>query len=147
MIERRLEDRFLCADLVRVDWLAGGGESGGSEFRTVEAVLEDISTQGACVQVEERIPLGATIAISADFRGADSAPNGSRQEGVKDAARFCGHVSYCAYRDYGYFVGIRFSDETKWSSRVFEPQHLTNLATLSEKGDPASAEESFPWAM
>jgi hypothetical protein len=39
-------------------------------------------------------------------------------------------VSYCVYRDYGYFVGIRFSTETRWSSGVFEPQHLTNLEDL-----------------
>src|SRR5437764_384290 len=109
MSERRVESRYLCADLVRVDWLAGE-----DDFRTVEAVLEDISALGACVQVEDRIPIGSTISISVD------------------EARFFGHVSYCVYRDYGYFVGIRLSDETKWSARVFEPQHLTNLETLTE---------------
>jgi hypothetical protein len=109
------------------------------DFRTVEAVLEDISPLGACVQVEERIPLGATISIS-----AHSSPANTTLGAFKEPARFSGHVSYCAYRDYGYFVGVRFSDETKWSSGVFEPRHLTNLALLSQTGDSASAEELSP---
>jgi hypothetical protein len=143
MMERRLEGRFLCADLVRVDWLAGSGESGEGEpdmgeqgegeFRTVEAVLEDICTLGACVQVEEGIPLGTAIRLSARSALVSSAPDDTRE-----TARFSGHVSYCAYRDYGYFVGIRFSDETHWSSRIFAPRHLTNLAALSGKDDSIS---------
>jgi hypothetical protein len=124
MMERRFECRFLCADLVRVDWLAGenSGEHAGVNSRTVEAVLEDISALGACVQVEERIPPGAAISISVRSPPAEA-------ESEKPA-RFSGHVSYCVYRDYGYFVGIRFSDENRWSSGVFEPQHLTNLEAL-----------------
>jgi hypothetical protein len=107
MRERRLEARFLCADLVRVDWLAG------ANARSAEAVLEDISALGACVQVEELIPLGTAISIL-----------------TTASASFTGSVSYCVYRDYGYFVGIRFSNETRWSSGVFEPQHLTDLQAL-----------------
>jgi hypothetical protein len=113
MIERRFENRFLCADLVKVEWLTD--ENPGANFRTVEAVLEDISALGACVQVEELIPIGAAISISV-ISG--------------ETARFSGWVSYCVYRDYGYFVGVRFSNETQWSSGVFEPQHLTNLEGL-----------------
>ena len=134
MSERRLENRFLCAELVTVDWVAAEAEcesgSGGSvrgspgnasdAHRTVEAVLEDISTLGACVQVEEHIPLGSAISIS-----VTSAP------GIDPPARFSGEVSYCVFRDYGYFVGIRFADENRWSSSEFEPQHMTNLATLT----------------
>jgi hypothetical protein len=121
MMERRLESRFLCADLVKVDWLAGNdiGKDTGVSSRTVEAVLEDISTLGACVQVEERIPLGSAISIS-----VTSDPS-------EQPARFSGEVSYCVFRDYGYFVGIRFADENRWSSSEFEPQHMTNLATLT----------------
>jgi hypothetical protein len=123
MMKRRFEGRFLCADLVRVEWLAGrpAGESAGVTPRTAEAVLEDISTLGACVQVEEFIPPGAAISISTIAGLADAV----------ETTRFTGWVSYCVYRDYGYFVGIRFSNETKWSSGVFEPRHLTNLEELA----------------
>jgi hypothetical protein len=112
MSERRHESRFLCADLVKVEWLTGGENK---ILRTAEAVLEDISTLGACVQVEEYIPPGAPILVS--VMG-------------EDVARFSGHVSYCVFRDYGYFAGVRFSDETRWSSRDFEPQHLTSLEAM-----------------
>jgi hypothetical protein len=127
MIERRLESRFLCADLVKVEWLArnpsGASNKSGasnnirgqSDLHTVEALLEDISPLGACVQVEEQIPPGAAILISA--AGGES-------------AQLAGRVSYCVFRDYGYFVGVRFSVETPWSSRVFEPRHLTSLEEL-----------------
>ena len=111
MMERRLESRFLCADLVRVDW------SAGVKARTAEAVLEDISAVGACVQVEERIRPGTTISIA-------------MEQGPDKSAKLSGEVSYCVFRDYGYFVGICFSDETRWSSGTFKPRHLTNLQTL-----------------
>ena len=137
MSERRLENRFLCAELVTVDWVAAEAEceSGSGSLaeglagapsdapRIVEAVLEDISALGACVQVEDRIPLGAAISISAHHGGENSS-----------GARFSGYVSYCEYRDFGYFVGIRLSDETPWSTGAFEPEHLTNLAAMSRRG-------------
>lgn len=119
MNERRLEGRFLCADLVRVDWLAG------ENSRTVEAVLEDISPLGACVQVEEFIPPGTGISILVSAAPVDPEP--------ATPVRFSGRVSYCVFRDYGYFVGIQFSGETRWSSGIFEPQHLTNLAALTSE--------------
>jgi hypothetical protein len=109
MNERRLESRFLCADLVKVEWMAGR-----NDLRTVEAVLEDISPVGACVQVEQGIPLGAAVSISVS------------------EAFFTGFVSYCVYRDYGYFVGVRLSEGTRWSEGIFHPQHLTNLEELGK---------------
>jgi hypothetical protein len=114
--DRRLENRFLCADLVRVEW--GFGDAGA---RAVEAVLEDISPLGACVQVEEPIPLGAAVSISAH----DSI--------------FNGFVSYCVFRDYGYFVGVKLSDQHRWSRGEFEPEHLTNLLDLGLKKGPAAS--------
>jgi hypothetical protein len=113
MNERRLDGRFLCADLVKVAWRVGCSLDGREAFRTVEAVLEDISPLGACVQVEEMIPAGSPVSIS------------------KEAAQFFGEVSYCVYRDYGYFAGVRFSDETRWSRGKFVPEHLTDLRTLA----------------
>ncbi len=111
MKERRLENRFLCADFVQIDWVAGN-----DEFRRIEGVLEDISALGACVQVEEAIAPGALVTISTN------AGNGVWLSGC---------VSYCVYREYGYFVGIHFAEDTKWSASTFEPQHLTDLRSLS----------------
>jgi len=119
MKERRLGTRFLCADLVQIDWVTGDG----GEFRREEGVLEDISTRGACVQVEGPIPPGVLVAISA---GEASSGN---------AIWLCGCVTYCVYQEYGYFVGVHFADDTKWSARTFEPRHLTNLAALARSSD------------
>ena len=67
---------------------------------------------GACVQIEEAVPPGSLISIASG------------------ETWLCGCVTYCVHREYGYFVGIRFAEDTKWSSSSFEPQHLTNLAAL-----------------
>lgn len=103
MMERRLDSRYLCADMVRVDWLKGE-----DEFCTVEALLEDISALGGCVQVEDAIPLGSTLMLSIG------------------EASFTGSVCYCVYREYGYFVGVRFSEDNQWNSETVVPNHLFN---------------------
>ena len=73
------------------------------------------------MQVEEAIPPETEVSIS--FGAGNHA-------GRSGNVRLSGNVSYCAYRDYGYFVGIQFSNEMRWSSGIFEPQHLTNLEAL-----------------
>ena len=105
--ERRSDNRFLCAELVRVTW----------EQQATDAVLEDISAFGACVQVEEAIALDSPITLTIG-------------ESV-----FSGQVSYCVFRDYGYFVGLRFSDESEWSAETVLPQHLTNLSEMGFGGN------------
>jgi hypothetical protein len=112
MNERRLDARYMCADMVTVEWRFGYRLNGRENPRRLEAVLEDISSLGACVQVEEVIPIGSLISISTQ------------------RSHFLGEVSYCVFRDYGYFVGIRFADETRWSVGKFSPQHLTDLRTF-----------------
>ncbi|HKD05337.1 MAG TPA: hypothetical protein VKB79_05485 [Bryobacteraceae bacterium] len=110
MNEQRLENRFLCADLAKVNWYVESGVCGAAE-----AVLEDISRVGACVQVENAIPLAATVSLAIG------------------QSTFTGKVRYCVYRDYGYFVGIRFEDASSWSAAAVEPQHLTDIGTIAQK--------------
>lgn len=107
MDEKRSDGRFLCADLVRLDWLAGE-----DNLRSEQALLEDISALGGCVQLEEPLPLGSIVMLT-----VGNAP-------------FYGHVCYCNFRDDGYFIGLRFSNDTKWSAGVVTPQHLTSLQQL-----------------
>jgi len=102
-----MEKRLLCADLVRIDW----------NGRTLEGVLEDISPQGACVDVEEPIPPGKVVSIA---------------EPAGQVALFSGLVTYCVRRDCGYLLGVRFTGPTVWSCGVFKPQHLTNLDELGK---------------
>ena len=108
MNDRRIENRFACADLVRVDWIEGE-----DQFRATEAVLEDISRVGACVQLEQQIPPGSAITITLG------------------ESPLSGTVCYCVFRDYGYFVGVNFSDDTVWSSGDAEPAHLTDLSSIA----------------
>jgi len=112
--ERRVENRFLCAELVRVEW-----EDSESKAppRVLNAVLEDISAPGACVQVEQSIGIDSPITLTIG------------------KASFSGRVSYSVFRDYGYFVGIRFSDETVWSADMVVPEHLTDLAEIVTGND------------
>lgn len=107
MNERRMEGRLLCADLVRVEW--------GS--RALDGVLEDISHDGACVQLDELIPPGATVSI---------------REVKGHSPVYRGYAAYCVLRDEGYFVGIHFSRETRWLSTAFEPRHLTDPEVFAD---------------
>jgi len=107
MDERRSEVRMLCADMVEVRWK---DRSGGDQRTT--AILEDISSSGACLQVEAPIPLGVEI----------------RWDQPKQV--FQGYVRYCVYREIGYFVGVEFDASFKWSKKAFKPQHLLDLQDL-----------------
>jgi hypothetical protein len=107
MHERRAQARFLCADLVNVEWRDA---SGGTRHST--AILEDISPSGACLQFDRSIPLHSLLHVHH--------PSGDL-EGV---------VKYCVYRDIGYFVGIHFDAGHRWSKQDFAPDHLVDLAQL-----------------
>ena len=109
MSDKRVSLRYLCADLVKVYWMSADGE-----FHTDSGVLGDICAEGACVEMENEIQPGIMMMITLDGKS------------------FYGQVSHCTYRDYGWFVGMRFSEDTLWSSRVVEPKHLTNLRALTE---------------
>lgn len=109
MLERRIQPRMLCADLVEVVWKDDAGRS----CRTV-ANLEDISETGACLQLDGQIPLHTPVQITC--------PNGE----------LLGAVRYCVYRQIGYFVGVQFNDGTKWSQRLFRPRHLFDPRRLSK---------------
>ncbi len=107
MMDRRIEPRMLCADLVDVIWKDPTGRT-----RRGVANLEDISLSGACLQVERPVPLGTPSRMSY--------PNGE----------LMGTVKYCVFREIGYFLGIEFEPGTRWSQRHFRPQHLLDPRRL-----------------
>src|SRR5437016_3193576 len=104
MQERRSEVRMLCADMVEVCWTDDSGKK-----RKVMGLLEDISPCGACLQLETALPLGAEI----------------RWESPRQ--QFTGVVRYCVYREIGYFAGVEFQPKSRWSKKVYKPQHLLDL--------------------
>lgn len=108
--DRRSEPRLLCADLVPVEWRDNVGR-----LRRATANLEDISSAGACLQLDYAVPVNTRIRIS-------------YSKGVLE-----GTIRYCVYREIGYYLGIQFGDGTKWSQRRFRPQHLFDPRRLSPR--------------
>ena len=98
---------MLCADLVDVSWRDAAGKT-----KRAQAVLEDISASGACLQLETPVPLGAVL----HWRSPK-----------KD---FAGVVRYCVYREIGYFAGVQFDPASRWSKAKYRPQHLLDLERL-----------------
>ncbi|MBV6432885.1 MAG: hypothetical protein IANPNBLG_03032 [Bryobacteraceae bacterium] len=107
---------MLCADLVNVQW----NEPSGKVRRAV-ANLEDISLSGACLQLDQPIPLKTVLRISY--------PKG----------QLIGYVRYCVYRDIGYFMGVQFEEGSTWSRRHFKPQHLFDPRRLMTRPAPRIA--------
>lgn len=107
MLDRRIEPRMLCADLVDIQWRDQTGRN-----RRGVANLEDISLSGACLQVDRPVPQGCAIRIAH--------PTGE----------LTGAVKYCVFRDIGYFLGIEFDPGHRWSQRIYRPQHLLDPRRL-----------------
>jgi len=101
MKERRAEPRLLCADLVEVEWTDANGRR-----RRGVANLEDISATGVCLQMEIAIPLETSVSLRLP----------------EDDVR--GRVRYCVHREIGYYLGVEFNEGTRWSARMYKPQHL-----------------------
>lgn len=114
MRERRTQVRMLCADVIEVCWT----DPSGQEQQAV-GLLEDISESGVCFQLESAVPVGAEVTWES--------PNET----------FRGKVRYCVYREIGYFAGVEFPPELKWSEKAFQPQHLLDVRNLEP---PATVE-------
>ncbi|MBI3678889.1 MAG: hypothetical protein HY235_00535 [Acidobacteria bacterium] len=109
-VERRIEPRLWCSDLVQVWW-----KDAGKWRRRGTAVLEDISHCGACVQLELPLSQGAEVRIK------------------HPAWKVEGQVRYCVYRDDGYFIGVLLREDSKWSEGLFRPKHLMDPARVAPK--------------
>ena len=107
MPERRAEPRFLCSDLVTLRWR---DESLHDHSETV--VLENISASGASVQSEKAISEGTAVRMICGKR------------------EFRGVVRSCYLRDDGYFIGIVFDADSKWSQSKYKPRHLLDPRTV-----------------
>jgi hypothetical protein len=102
---------MLCADLVYIYW-----KDQMEEARRSLGYLKDISPSGACLQLE--VPILHDTAVRIAF------PKGGLR----------GTVRYCIYREIGYFVGIEFDAECRWSRGQFQPQYLIDPRLLVIRG-------------
>jgi hypothetical protein len=101
---------MLCADLVEVEWRDSRGI-----LQRQTANLEDISTNGACIQLEQPVDVGATLRI------------------IHPRKTLVGEVRYCVYRDIGYFLGVELDPSTKWSPKMFKPMHMLDPRRLMDR--------------
>lgn len=104
---------MLCADLVKLEWRDKLGKE-----HTAVANLEDISSSGACLQLEEEVPLQSMVKIT------------------HEKGWFEGRVRYCIFKDIGFFLGVEFEPGQRWSSKQFKPMHMLDprrLAGLKEE--------------
>lgn len=108
MKSNRLEDRELCADLVRVRWEP---ESGPAQDEW--AVLDDISSSGACLEIEQSIKPGTLLSL--EFPGD----------------RCQATVKYCKSVLTNYLIGVKFEQGYRWSRRRFKPEHLIQFRLRS----------------
>jgi hypothetical protein len=112
---------MLCADLVKIEWLDKCGVA-----HSAVANLEDISSSGACLQMEEDVPLQSVVKITHE-KGA-----------------FEGKVRYCLFKDIGYFLGVEFEPGQRWSAKNFKPMHLLDPRRLSGlKDDGAGSDQGL----
>ena len=81
------------------------------QARKCTRLLEGISPQGASLQLDHPLQLGTV-----------------------------GSVSYCYFSEIGYWVGVRFEADMKWSAKQFRPRHLLDLKKLLS-GRPRPAKQ------
>jgi len=108
---------MMCADMVGVEWTDDVGQP-----RKCTGLLEDISPLGACLQLDDPLLLGTLLDL----------------EYHKGYLK--GSVSYCCFSEIGYWVGVRFEADMKWSAKQFRPRHLLDLKKLLS-GRPRPAKQ------
>ena len=104
MTGTRRAPRHLCADLLKVRWKDDSGNR-RNEF----AVLDDISTDGVCLKIDQPITQGTDIKI------------------LYPGGHYRGAVRYCVRDVSGYLVGVKFALGYRWSRKEYDPAHLLPL--------------------
>jgi hypothetical protein len=117
--DMRTEDRELCADLVKIEWMPESGP-----MRSDWAILEDISASGACLQVEQPILPGTTVFLNF--------PDNRCQA----------RIQYCKYGRMSYLLGLRFEQGYRWSRRRFKPDHLLQFRMRGVKNHPKATKSA-----
>ena len=103
--------------MVGVEWTDDLGQT-----HKCIGLLEDISPQGACLHLDDSLQLGTVLDL------------GYHKGYLK------GSVSYCCFSEIGYWVGVRFEADMKWSAEQFRPRHLLDLKKLLS-GRPRPAKQ------
>ncbi|MEQ1949192.1 MAG: PilZ domain-containing protein [Bryobacteraceae bacterium] len=105
-MDRRIEQRFDCADDVTISWTEKTGT------RQHEALLMNISRSGARLLSATRVPVGADVTIAY--------PNGE----------FVGQVTHCLTRKPHHVLGVVFAPGFEWSRNIYCPKNARGLGRL-----------------
>ena len=109
-MKQRRENRNLCAELLTIRWTDGAGDT-----RNEVGTLEDISETGACLHLENSIPLGSVVTL------------------LYPEGEYLGKIKYCIYQEIGFVLGIEFDEGYRWSKSDFQPAHLLELPPAKKK--------------
>ena len=92
------------------------------------ANLEDISSYGVCLQLDDPVHLDTVVRICH--------PKGE----------FQGSVCYCLYREIGYFLGVEFLPGCEWSPEAYQPEYLLDLRKLVQTTAKRAVKKANPAA-
>ena len=106
--DKRRNPREMCSDFVQVVWM----DDCAHRISTL-GVLEDVNPDGLCVSLELPVPKGRKVLI--------------HTRGIKGPGRVC----YCELGDYGYRIGLEFSEGCSWDREKWQPKHLLKLGQMT----------------
>lgn len=109
-VDKRIEARLLCSDLA--DVYTADGKSWKPRGT---AVVEDVSQSGVCIQLHEPLPNETVVRL------------------CYPAGELKARVCYCAYRDSGYFIGLKLDTLSRWSFAMHRTRHLLDPRNLLRK--------------
>jgi hypothetical protein len=104
MQESASDYRYLCSELVTVEFADGGGE------RSLEGNLEEISEERATVLTNSEIPSSTAVRIRCEAHWL---------RGVVESASYDLAL--------GYFHEIVLDDDSRWSEERYRPMHLLKV--------------------
>ncbi|MCE5308487.1 MAG: PilZ domain-containing protein [Acidobacteriales bacterium] len=101
--ERRREPRLRCADQIVAEV-----QEGPKRWRRLRANLKEISSSGACFEIEEQLNADTIVRLTCqDFR-------------------VIGTVRHCVTLEAAYSIGVEFLEGKKWTRGRFWPKRLTD---------------------
>jgi hypothetical protein len=108
--------RYLCSELVRIDYEAAPGT-----IEQLDGNLEEISSTAAILLLDKSVHRGHAVSFRAQSR---------RLRGVVE--------SWVYEPPLGYYVSIRFEDGYEWRESHFQPEHLLKVARAARAKGHAS---------
>lgn len=110
-----MESQHVCSEMITVCL----EDAGGGKGKRLVAILEEISSSSACIQLETPIPTGTRLRLVCS--------------GCDLACEFHGKAVDCRYREgVGYYADVQFEPGSEWCADRYRPEHLLDLRLLAE---------------